>query len=113
MKKDIILVKDMLQQSVIQYINSPFTSPVVLVGKKDRTWKLCVDYRELNQCIVKDKFPMPIIDDQLDELEGAVIFFKIDLRSGYHQIRMTLGNIPKTTYKTHLVHYEYLVMPMA
>lgn len=102
MKKDIILVKDMLQQSVIQYINSPFTSPVVLVGKKDRTWKLCVDYRELNQCIVKDKFPMPIIDDQLDELEGAVIFSKIDLRLSYHQIPMVPADIPKNNLQNSL-----------
>ncbi|XP_070035135.1 uncharacterized protein [Nicotiana tomentosiformis] len=83
MKKDIIekLVKDILQQGVIQYSNSHFASPVVLVGKKDSSWRLYVDYMELNQCIVKDKIHIPIIDDLLHELAGTVVFSKIDLRS--------------------------------
>jgi hypothetical protein len=103
-------VQEMLKQGLIQHGKSAFSSLVLMVKKKDQTWRFCVNYRHLNALIMKFKYHVPIIDELLDELCGASWFSSLDLRAGFHQVLLQPGEEFKTTFQTHIDHFEFRVM---
>lgn len=102
---------ELLQKGYIRPSVSPWGVPVLFVKKKDGSMRLCIDYREINKITVRKRYPLPRIDDLFDQLRGASVFSKIDLRSGYHQMRIVEEDIPKIAFRTRYRHYEFSVMP--
>ncbi|KAG8487764.1 hypothetical protein CXB51_018053 [Gossypium anomalum] len=106
-----IQLQDLLDRGFIRPSISPWGAPVLFVKKKDGSMRLCIDYRQLNKVTIKNKYPLPRIDDLFDQLRGASVFSKIDLRSGYYQLKVKESDVPKTAFRTRYGHYEFLVMP--
>ncbi|KAD3640048.1 hypothetical protein E3N88_29271 [Mikania micrantha] len=104
-------LQELLDKGFIRPSYSPWGVPVLFVKKKDGSFRMCIDYRELNKLTIKNRYPLPRIDDLFDQLQAAQYFSKIDLRSGYHQLRVQDEDIPKTAFRTRYGHYEFLVMP--
>ncbi|GJQ92666.1 putative reverse transcriptase domain-containing protein [Tanacetum coccineum] len=104
-------LQELSDKDFIRPSSSPWGAPVLFVKKKDGSFRMCIDYRELNKLTVKNRYPLPRIDDLFDQLQGSSIYSKIDLRSGYHQLRVREQDIPKTAFRTRYGHYEFQVMP--
>ncbi|GKD52005.1 putative reverse transcriptase domain-containing protein [Tanacetum coccineum] len=104
-------LKELQDKGFIRPSSSPWGAPVLFVKKKDGSFRMCIDYRELNKLTVKNRYPLPRIDDLFDQLQGSQFFSKIDLRLGYHQLRVHEDDIPKTAFRTRYGHFEFTVMP--
>src|SRR5207237_6815781 len=103
-------IQELLDKGYIRASSSPWGATVIFVPKKDGTQRMCVDYRALNEVTIKNKYPLPRIEDLFDQLRGAMFFSKIDLRSGYHQLKIRASDIPKTAFVSRYGLYEYTVM---
>ena len=106
-----VQVKELVSKGFVRLSTSPWGAHVLFVKKKDGSLRLCIDYRELNKVTIQNQYPLPRIDDLFYQLQGARVFSKIDLRSGYHQLKIRSEDVPKTAFRTRYGHYEFLVMP--
>ena len=106
-----IQIQGLLDKGFIRPSTSPWGAPVLFAKKKDKTLQLCIDYRQLNRVTIKNRYPLPRIDDLFDQLRGTRVYSKIDLRTGYHQLRVREADIPKTAFRTRYGHFEFTVMP--
>ena len=106
-----VQLQELLDKGFIRPSTSPWGTPVLFAKKKDKTLRLCIDYRQLNKVTVNNRYPLPRIDDLFDQLKGARVYSKIDLHTGYHQLRVRETNIPKKTFRTLYEHFEFTVMP--
>ncbi|KAJ9545159.1 hypothetical protein OSB04_024866 [Centaurea solstitialis] len=104
-------LEELLGKGFIRPSSSPWGAPILFVKKKDGSMRMCIDYRELNKLTVKNRYPLPRIDDLFDQLQGAAWFSKIDLRSGYHQVKVREEDVQKTAFRTRYGHFEFVVMP--
>ncbi|GKB43649.1 putative reverse transcriptase domain-containing protein [Tanacetum coccineum] len=104
-------LKELSNKGFIIPSSSPWGAPVLFVKKKDESFRMCIDYRELNKLTLKNRYPLPRINDLFDQLQGSSVYSKIDLRSGYHQLRVREEDISKTAFRTRYGHYEFQVMP--
>ncbi|GKD20645.1 putative reverse transcriptase domain-containing protein, partial [Tanacetum coccineum] len=100
-------LQELSEKGFIRPSSSPWGAPVLFVKKKDGSLRMCIDYRELNKLAVKNRYPLPRIDDLFDQLQGSSVYLKIDLRSGYHQLSVREEDIPKTAFRTRYGHYEF------
>ena len=106
-----VQIQELLDKGFVRPSVSPWGAPVLFVKKKDDTLRMCIDYWQINKVTMKNKYPLPRIEDLFDQLKGASVFLKIDLRSGYYQLRVKEVDVPKTAFRTRYGHYEFLEMP--
>ncbi|GKC25848.1 putative reverse transcriptase domain-containing protein [Tanacetum coccineum] len=104
-------LQELAEQGFIRPNTSPWRAPILFVKNKDGSFRMCIDYRELNKLTIKNRYPLPRIDDLFDQLQSSSVYSKIDVRSGYHQLRVRDEDIPKTAFRTRYGHYEFQVMP--
>ena len=106
-----VQLHELLDKGFVRPSTSPWGTPILFAKKKGKTLRLCIDYRQLNRVTIKNRYPLPRIDDLFDQLRGERVYFKIDLRTGYNQLRVRETDIPKTAFKTRYRHFEFTVMP--
>ena len=105
-----VQLQELLDKGFIRPSTSPWGAPILFAKKRDKTLRLCVDYRQLNRATIKNKYPLPRIDDLFDQLRGARVYSKIDLRASYHKLRIRETDIPKTTFRKRYEHFEFIMM---